>query len=351
MAREYPKHGFESLNIILMDYNSFVGIDISKKTFDLVLIQDNQIENPISRKFSNDSKGIVNLQEFMVKNKLNARTTLFCMEHTGIYCRSLSFYLAENSYNVWIEMPVNIIRSLGLQRGKSDIIDAKRIAEYACRFKDKAKLWQPPREIIIDIKDILALRERLVDSRSKLQQPIKELIATGHDRAAKMIEDSCKETLAALTMEIEQIDKDLDNKINKDSNLRKIFGLATSVVGIGKFTALFLICSTNEFTLFQNAKQLACYCGVAPFEYTSGTSVKGKTRVSNFANKQLKKLLHMGALAAISSNREIADYYQRKVAEGKNKMLVLNAVRNKLIHRLCAVMQRETPFQLNWEFA
>ncbi len=334
-----------------MDYINFIGFDISKKTFDLVLIKDNQVENLISKNFSNDAKGIAKLQEFIIKNNLDPRTTLFCMEHTGIYCRSLSFYLAENNYHVWIEMPVNIIRSLGIQRGKNDKVDAKRIATYASRFKDKAKLWQPPREIIIDIKDILALRERLVDSRSKLKKPIKELFATGHERAAKMIENSCMGTLAALDEEIEKIDRELDVKVNKDSNLRKIFGLATSVVGIGKFTALFLIYSTNEFTLFQNAKQLACYCGIAPFEYTSGTSIKGKTRVSNFANKQLKKLLHMGALSAITSNKEIADYYHRKVAEGKNKMLVLNAVRNKLIHRLCAVMQRETPFQLNWEFA
>lgn len=334
-----------------MHYKNFIGFDISKKTFDLALIVDNAADSTVSAKFANNVKGIVDLQEFIIKQGLDLDSTLFCLEHTGLYCRSLALYLAENNYHVWIEMPVNIIRSLGLQRGKNDKIDAQRIATYACRFQDKVKLWQPPREVVLQIKDLFALRERLVESRTKLQQPINELRSTGHEKAAQLIENSCKKTLAALDKEIEQIDKELDDKINKDSNLRKIFKLATSVPGIGKFTAILLICYTNEFTLFQNAKQLACYCGVAPFEYSSGTSVKGKSRVSNFANKQLKKLLHMGSLAAINSNVELASYYQRKVNEGKNKMLVINAVRNKLVHRVYAVISRGTPFMATYEMA
>ena len=334
-----------------MEYKNFIGIDISKESFDLALIRDHQAEDPVSAKFSNNVKGITKLQEFIAKYKLNSCETLFCMEHTGIYCRLLSFYLAENNYCVWVEMPVNIIRSLGLQRGKSDHVDAARIAVYACRNKDKANLWQPPREIILDIKDLLALRDRLIESRNKLQQPIKELEATGHLQTAKMIEDSCKESLSALNKEIQQIDDDLDKKIKSDKRLLKLFELVTSVVGVGKITALLLIYYTNEFSLFQNAKQLACYCGVAPFEHSSGTSVRGKPRVSHYANKQLKKLLHMGALSAIQTNEEISNYFQRKVSQGKNKMLVINAIRNKLLQRVCAVIRRGTPFVSQWELA
>jgi transposase len=274
--------------------------------------------------------------------------TLFCMEHTGVYCRLLSGYLTENKYHVWLEMPVQIIRSLGLQRGKNDYVDAMRIAEYAYLKKDKAVLWQPPREVLLQINDLLTLRERLIESRKSLKQPIKELLEAGFKDAAKLIESRCIHTLKALDKEIEQIDKDLDDIIKKDSNLKKLYKLATSVSGIGKITALTLLYYTNEFRLFIKAKQLACYCGVAPFEHTSGTSIRGRTRVSSFANKRLKRLLHMVAMSTISSDKQLSQYYHRKVSEGKNRMLVINAVRNKILHRLCAVIKRGTPYQKNY---
>lgn len=334
-----------------MNYKNFIGIDISKGTFDIALIKDNNLLVMTSDDFPNTSSGIVKLEEFLKNQELNMQETLFCMEHTGIYCRLLSHYLTESNYHVWLEMPVNIIRSLGIQRGKNDTIDAKRIAEYACIRKDKAVLWEPPREIVIQINDLLTLRDRLVESRKSLSQPIKELMDTGFTDAARLIESRCKITLNAIDKEIKQIEKDLNNTINKDSNLKKLFGLATSVPGIGKITAMYLLYYTNEFTLYLNPKQLACYCGVAPFEHRSGTSIRGKTRVSHFANKKLKKLLHLVAMSTLGKDRDLTAYYVRKVSEGKGKMLVINAIRNKILHRLCAVIRRGTPYQAEYVFA
>jgi len=212
-------------------------------------------------------------------------------------------------------------------------------------------LWEPPREVVLQINDLLTLRDRLVASRKSLRQPIKEFKDAGFMDTAKMIENNCKITLNALEKEIKQIEKELDKLINKDSNLKRLYGLARSVPGIGKITTLSLLYFTNEFKQYQNSKQLACYCGVAPFERTSGTSVKGRSRVSPFANKTLKKLLHMVALSSIQNNRELNQYYLRKLAEGKNKMLVINAVRNKILQRLCAVIKRGTPFALEYNLA
>jgi len=248
-------------------------------------------------------------------------------------------------------MPVQIIRSLGVQRGKNDCLDAKRIAEYACLKKDKAVLWQPQREIVLQINDLLTLRDRLIESRKSLKQPIKEFNDAGFKDTAKLIESRCSITLSALDKEIEQIEKELDKLIRKDSNLKKLYKLATSVPGIGKITALTLLYFTNEFKLYVNANQLACYCGVAPFEHTSGTSVKGRSRVSPFANKRLKRLLHLVAMSTLSCDKQLAQYYQRKVSEGKNKMLVINAIRNKILHRLCAVIKRGTPYQMEYQLA
>lgn len=332
-----------------MEFKNFIGIDISKDTFDLALIKENNVSLLLTDEVANDHSGIIKLEEFLKKQGINMEETLFCMEHTGIYCRLLSQYLIERKYHVWLEMPVQILRSLGIQRGKNDQIDAKRIAEYAYLKKDKAVLWQPPREAVVKINDLLTLRDRLVESRKSLKQPIKEFRDAGFKDTANLIESRCKHTLKAIDKEIQQIEKDLDDLINKDSNLKRLYKLAISVPGIGKITALAMIYFTNEFKLYSNAKQLACYCGVAPFEHTSGTSVRGKSRVSNFANKRLKKLLHLVALSTISSNRELSQYYQRKVSEGKNKMLVINSIRNKILQRLCAVISRGTPYQLEYQ--
>jgi transposase len=334
-----------------MNFKNFIGIDVSKDTFDFALIKDLNTSMPICNKVPNHPTGIVKLEEFIKKQGLKIEETLFCMEHTGIYCRYLSHYLVENKYNVWLEMPVQILRSLGVQRGKNDHIDAIRIAEYACLKKDKAVLWQPPREVVVQINDLLTLRDRLVESRKSLKQPIKEFKDTGFKDTAKLIESRCSDTLRSLDKEIKQIEKDIDKMINKDSNLKKLYGLATSVPGIGKITTFHLLYFTNEFKLYVNPKQLACYCGIAPFEHTSGTTIKGKTRVSNFANKKLKKLLHLVAMSSISYDHELSSYYERKIGEGKNKMLVLNAIRNKIIHRLCAVIKRGSPYQLNYQIA
>jgi len=334
-----------------MDFKHFIGIDISKGTFDYALIKDGNLSAPISGKTTNNPAGLVKFEEFLKNQGVNAKEALFCMEHTGIYCRLLSQYLVENNCYVWLEMPVQIIRSQGVLRGKDDRVDAIRIAMYACEKKDKAVLWQPPREVVLQINDLLTLRDRLIESRKSLKQPIKEFQDAGFKDTARLIESRCSGTLKALDKEIEQIEKELDKLINKDSNLKKLQDLATSVPGIGKITFLTLLFFTNEFTLYTNAKQLACYCGVAPFAHTSGTSVKGRTRVSNFANKRLKKLLHLVAMATISCDRELSSYYQRKVGEGKNRMLVINAVRNKVLHRLCAVIRRGTPYQFEYQTA
>jgi len=332
-----------------MNFRNFIGIDISKGTFDYALIKDNDLLNLISGETTNNPSGIVNLEEFFRKQNLDMKETLICMEHTGIYCRLLSQYLVENNYNVWLEMPVQIIRSQGVQRGKNDHIDSVRIAKYACEKKDKAVLWQPPRDVVLQINDLLTLRDRLIESRKSLKQPIKEFIDAGFKDTARLIERRCIGTLTALEKEIDQIEKEIDKLINKDSNLKRLYKLATSVPGIGKITAYTLLYFTNEFKLYLNANQLACYCGVAPFGHSSGTSLKGKPRVSHFANKRLKKLLHLVAMASILHDKQLAQYYQRKLMEGKNKMLVLNAIRNKILHRLCAVIKRGTPYQLEYQ--
>lgn len=122
----------------------------------------------------------------------------------------------------------------------------------------------------------------------------------------------------------------------------------TSISGIGPVTASHVLVLTNEFKDFNSAKKFACYAGVVPFDHSSGKSIKGKARVSHLAHKGIKYLLHMAALSVIRLGGELSDYFIRKAATGKNKMLILNAIRNKLIHRIFAVVKNGIPYQQNY---
>ena len=133
----------------------------------------------------------------------------------------------------------------------------------------------------------------------------------------------------------------IDELIQSNITIKTIVERVSSIKGIGKQTAINLYVYTKGFTEFDNGKQLACYCGVVPFTKSSGTSVRYKSGVSPFANRKLKKLLHLCAMAAIRWNVDMKLYYERKVGEGKNKMSVINAVRNKLVLRIFAVVRDE----------
>ncbi len=132
--------------------------------------------------------------------------------------------------------------------------------------------------------------------------------------------------------------------IGQDAAIKKNYDLLLSVPGIGHLTAVYIICCTNNFICKITGKQLASYAGVAPFENTSGTSIKGRTKVHKMANKDLKKLLHMGAVSAITHCPEFKAYYQRKVKEGKHEQSVINAVRSKIALRAVAIINNQAAY-------
>ena len=150
--------------------------------------------------------------------------------------------------------------------------------------------------------------------------------------------------MKSIKKDIEKIEKSIQEVIKSDEELSRLFGIITSVAGIGEVTAVGIIVTTNEFKDINDSKKYACYAGVAPFVRESGI-FRGKGRVSTMANKVIKSLLHMASLSAIRYNESIKAYYKRKVAEGKNKMSVLNAVRNKLIHCIFACVNQNRKYE------
>ncbi len=326
-------------------FNHFLGIDVSKDFFDAVLLLDGNKEKPIHSQFNNTYKGIKALVKWMKNMDATHENTLVCLEHTGIYGKLIIKYLLSFEFSLWVEMSLKIIRSIGVQRGKNDKVDAERIAYYAMKNVEEATLYKAPSKTVEKIRRLLSLRNKLITTRVGLLKNLKELETFDKD-LAKLTKKSQRSTINGIVKDLKSIEIQLNLQVKTDENLDRIFKQATSVPGIGKVTALFLIVFTNEFTMYTTPRQLACYFGVVPFEYTSGKSVKGRPRVHYMANKKMKKQLHMCALAAATHDPEMKAYFERKVAEGKNKMLVINNVRNKLVHRVCACIREDRMYEV-----
>lgn len=333
-----------------MMYRFCVGVDVSKSTLDVAIIDEQHKEEVYHVKVSNGDDGI---QEMLVwlkakQTEFSIEHTLFCMEATGLYCYPLLQFLYQNKAAIWVENAIQIKRSLGILRGKNDKVDALRIAQYALKNMDRVRLWEPTRQAVDKLKHLAALRERLVETKKRLLVPVEEFRQMGNNTMVKMLEKSMRKSIKAIESDLEGIENQMKEIIDNDDQLRKLYELVTSVVGIGFVTATNLIVHTNEFKVLNDSRKLACYCGIAPFEHSSGSSVKGKTRVSHMANKKLKTNLHMASLSGVRKDEELKKYYERKVAEGKNKMSVLNAVKNKLVARVIAVVKRGTPYEINY---
>jgi transposase len=325
----------------MKQYKYFFGVDISKKTIDVTLVKDAELAH---RKFSNDLTGMNELMKWLTELSLDVELTLFCMEATGLYCFPLTQFLSKNEIDIWIEHAAQIKRSTSLDRGKNDKVDSKRIAMYAVKHLDRLRLWKPASYTLEKIRHLATLRERLVETRKRLLTPIQEFEEMGNVEMAKFLTKSIKSSLAALEKDLKNVEANIISIVNEDENLKHLYKLVTSVVGIGFVTAINLIIHTNGFTVLKDTRKLACYCGVAPFEYSSGSSIRGKTKVHFMANKKLKCNLHMASLSAVKTDADLKAYYERKILEGKNKMSVLNAVRNKLLARIVAVVNKQVEY-------
>lgn len=330
-------------------FTNFSGIDVSKDFFDAVILLNGNKNNPIHNQFENSYKGIKSFKKWLADLGATNENTLVCLEHTGIYGKLIIKHLLAFEFSIWVEMSLKIIRSIGVQRGKSDKLDAGRIAYYAMKNVDEAVLYKAPSETVERIRKLLSLRDKLISTKARLLKNLKEL-ETFDKSLARLSKQSQKNTINGIEKDLKNIEVQLNELIKSDENLNRIYKQATSVPSIGKVTALFLIVFTNEFTMYTTPRQLACYCGVVPFEYTSGKSVKGRPRVHYMANKKMKKQLHMCALSAVTYDPEMKAYFERKVAEGKNKMLVINNVRNKLVHRVCACIRDNRMYEVKKQY-
>lgn len=328
-----------------------IGIDVSKEKLDLCL----QIAGKTASEWSvsNSIAEICKILKAVLREQgVEAGELLICAEYTGQYTFPLCCACEALHIDLWLENPAQIKYSSGVQRGKNDRMDASRIAAYAARYQDKARLFSLPEKNISTLKQLVSERDMYVADKGKYQGQLtdQKRFMDEQDYAQKAAR--LKRLIAELDTAIAGIDEKIRELIEGDDNLKRQHDLLCSVDGVGERTAMKMIVETNGFRDFDNARKFCCHAGVAPFKYDSGSSVRSRNRVSQRADKSIKALLHLAALSVATRMKgELHDYYDRKVEEGKNKMSVLNAVRAKLVCRMFAVIKNNAPYEKNYAFS
>jgi len=322
----------------MKNYSKIIGIDISKSTLDLCVLNNDKEKKTEFFKIENEAKAIAGFLK-----KYDADTVMLCMEDTGVYGMRLCVVLSDKGFDFSVVPAIQIRRSMGLKRGKSDKTDAMDIARYALKHLDELPLFKMAEPDLQELRIMMAEREKLVRA-IKIFRSTTETVMYATKGSCKAVAKHSENTLNLLQKQLEKMDKMMAELIYRNEHMRRQSELLQSIPGIGPQTSIYLIAYTRCFTAFQNWRQFACYSGVAPFPYESGTSIRGRTKVSHYAQKKIKSLLHLAAINAKRFDMQMAQYYERKVGQGKNKMSVVNAVRCKVVARAFAVIKRDKPY-------
>jgi len=317
----------------------FIGIDVSKHTLDICLLSETAVSSVIKNTKTAISKFFKNLL------KDTSFSYHVCCENTGKYSWVLMEILSEMHCDFYVVSPLHLKRSLGLTRGKSDKVDAIRIAHFIKKNHDELSVFIPKRKELELLQILLSERRSRVEQRKALLTKNKELLVLSNKQISKSITKLNNKLIKEFSLQIKSFESQIRTLIKNDESLQKLDKQLRSVPGIGEILCWNLLVKTNEFKTIIDPRKLACYAGVAPFANTSGISIFGRNRVSNLADKSLKKLLHLGAMSAIRLENDLGEYFKRKVAQGKNKMSVLNAVRNKMIHIVFALIKNQSLYQ------
>lgn len=330
-----------------MKFTSIIGIDVSKHTLDAVSHQGG-----IYKQFQNNNQGYKQLVKWAEKTRESEiGKQLFCFEHTGLYSLPLSIFLAENNLLFCAVSALEIKRSLGLKRGKSDRIDARSIARYAYLRRAELKPSPQPSKTLLKLQHLISLRRRMVKQRSGFKAAMNEQKMFLETKENEVLFHVQQDMINQLNFNISQIETEIKQIISDDEHLNEYYQLIITVKGVGMVLATHLLVYTQCFTRFKSWRQFACYCGVAPFERQSGISLNARKHVHYLANKKIKTLLNLSACSAILCDPELKSYYSKRVASGHSKMSTINIIRNKILSRVFAVAKRKTPYVIIENYA
>ncbi|NJO01475.1 MAG: IS110 family transposase [Bacteroidia bacterium] len=319
---------------------TYVGIDVSYKEFWVAFCPDDK-KTSLVKSFENNSTGFEALLLWL--QTYPNHSFHFVIEATGAYHSRLAVHLWQADQVVSVVNPLTMKRyaQMCLWRSKTDSQDAQLICQYGELHQPPA--WQPPSEDSVKIKQVYTLYELLIKQKNQLtnhqhaqsqRAHIDEQVQTVVQQEIEHLEDRIKEMAAYLDQLAQQQAPELYKNL-------------LTIAGIGPKTACLLIAVTAKFENFEQAKALIAYAGLAPRQYQSGTSVKGKAHICKMGMGQLRKLLYMCALTAIKSNKACQQLYQRLRQRGKLHRVALIAVAAKLLRQAFGVAKSGQAYEEN----
>jgi len=317
---------------------SIIGADLSKDSIDL-FCHDQQTH----LKIDNNATGFNALVGWLKQQGIALPQAMIVMEHTGRCSYHLEAFLHRKHVFFAKVAALTIKRSLGLVRGKNDHIDARRIARFGFEKRDLLVAALKADPALERLQMLYAARKTLVRHCASLKCSLKEYgrILQASDPLVKAMATS----VDALTTQIKKLEAQIEQLLRSSEPLCRTFKLLKSVIGVGPIVATATIVKTGNFTRFDNSRKFCCYCGTAPFEHRSGTSIRKKTKISHLADKDMKTLLTQAAKTALQHDPEIKQYYLRRQQMGKNNSSTINVIKTKIIARMFAVIKRQTPFE------
>ena len=308
-----------------------LGIDIAKYKFDVALILNGKFKNKV---FDNNHTGFIALTDWLGTHQV--QHTYACMEATGIYWEALATYLADAQHAVSVVNPAQIsayAKSV-LQRGKTDVQDARLIARFCER--ERPILWQPApanqRALLQLVRQLQHLNESYQAEQNRLKT------STG------LVYTSIAETASFLALQIKQLSANINQHIDQDPSLKQNLTLLDSIPGIGDKTAPWLLAYLGTGDRFGRGKQAAAFAGLSPRPWQSGSSIHGKSRISKTGHSDLRRILFMPALATYGRKKAFVAFVERLKASGKKPKEIVVALMRKIITIAQAVLKSQTPF-------
>ena len=310
--------------------NIILGIDISKKTFDVALLNNHKVN---TKKFSNDFKGFSALRQWLVSKSIH--TAHVCMEATGGYECSLAEYFYGNHFKVSVVNPARVkgFSMSRLSRVKTDKADCELIA-YFCQAM-QPDLWQPAPLHVQELQQWVRRLDSLITNKHQENRRL--------EGASNIISANIRIHIDFLDKQIEEIEELISSHIKEHQDLNDRNKLLASIPGIGEKTIGVILAFINVEN-FNSAKQVAAFVGLNPKPRQSGSSVRGVGRISKTGDANLRRAFYMPALTAMRFNPIIKNFTERLRSTGKSKMVIVIAAMRKLLHIIYGVLKNGTAF-------
>lgn len=322
---------------------NYIGIDVAAETFTVSIFRSPETQVITKGPLSNSAEGFSSLIEWLRTQQATPSTSIVCMEATGVYGETLTHYLCAQGFSAAVEPPLKVKRAFNPSGHKTDAVDSAQIAEYAYRFFDELKVWQPKQEYLEELKHFLTAREQLVKESVSVQNALKAY--RRHFIQSSELIGLHEKHLIQLKEHIAVIDARIASLIQQQPSLHQLSLFLVSLCGVGILLSAYMLIITNAFESITNYKTFAAFVGICPYKFESGSSVYRPAQCRQFGSMYAKKLLHLAARSVATHHPEFRKYYFRKLEEGKDKSVALNNIANKLV-KICFALTRDKQYYI-----